>query len=700
MRILLSSFAITLLLELSISAQAYVLNSSPKTSSHFARRKIGAKSVSSFDNIQGSTTTTSLGVSIGLGPEKDKAKDTATDEEDEDRPLVAGIDYEIPDHEKYRKSRRSAMDEMCDEWFKDLMQDSNGILDTLAQDSRERLCTTVPLVNEVQAPFENKEEWTPYVNSRLPWSPLMPAYGLEEFGLPIPRRSAETWRQFDVAGLIQQDYSTPVEGKGTDLKLSDEKVLEYQQKLSEEGGWLDDEVCFARLVYINGQYVPQLSKSNEIVRNLSDLESISEETKGYLSRLTDGFTDELVSPVPSGYEGATLTSLKKLSGPDHKIGEATSQFAINTQQGTACFAALNTMCTGAVAYIHTAEAQDNGIEMPKPVLIVNAVTASGGIPNEEGESSGDDIDNERKGMVFHPRTVVVGEDASRLSLVQSCVDLDDGSDHRPKLYNGYTQVFLKGNANITHSYIEESGGFVTGGVEESSDARKIESQRPSRLDTHLESIDVHIAGKNGAYEGTMIGVGGSGRIRVAQSVTLLQPGASATVNGFQLSGGFQRCDMKTNIHHIAAGTISRQAQKNMVGGRATGAFRGRIRVEQSAQQTDSEQLSRTILLTDKSRAWSVPSLEIIADDVVCAHGATVSDLSEEELFYLRSRGLNRANSRNLLMFAFSGDISACVAPEMQGDTDGKKGLQKRIIQRLEKLAPRGKRAIQGEFQSV
>lgn len=62
--------------------------------------------------------------------------------------------------------------------------------------------------------MENTEEWTPYVTARLPWTPLVPSYGLEYYGLPIPRRNAETWRQFDVTGLIEQDYSGTPEGIG------------------------------------------------------------------------------------------------------------------------------------------------------------------------------------------------------------------------------------------------------------------------------------------------------------------------------------------------------------------------------------------------------------------------------------------------------------------------------------------------------
>ena len=185
----------------------------------------------------------------------------------------------------------------------------------------------------------------------------------------------------------------------------------------------------------------------------------------------------------------------------------------------------------------------------------------------------------------------------------------------------------------------------------------------------------------------------------SSDLSLLRPDASAGVKGFSLTGGAQRTDVKTNIHHMGQRTMSRQIQKNMIGGRGTGSFRGRIRVDQSAQQTDSQQISRTVLLSDRCRAWTVPSLEIIADDVTCTHGATVSDLSDEELFYLRSRGLNQSTARNLLMYAFAGDITESVDRAMLGTVDSQGGLQRRIIQRLENVVPQGERKVKGEFQS-
>jgi len=665
--------------------------------------------VSSFS----SSTTSSLRVSIGLGPEADLTDEDAEDGERSEgyknnkktkkKEYVAGVDYEVPDHESFRLSRRSNLDEQCDKWFGDLLgnEDQQGIMGSLADDARKILTTAVPLINDIALP-EDDEEWTPYVSTKLPWTPLVPAFGLEEFGLPTPRRNAETWRNFDVSSMVNQDYSGSCEDNGKIVELTEEEITDYRVQLENGGSWIPDDKCQARLVYINGRFVPQLSiEKDDLAVNIGNIDDnssvVTEDVKSYLSRLTDGHTDELAAPVPTG-EDTYCNSFKKLSGPDHNLGEPISQFAINTQQGTACFAALNTRRTGAVAYVRAPKGLDEGIdEHPKPVLILNAVTNSG------GAAKNSDCD----GMAFYPRVLVVAEEKSRLSVVQACVDLDDKSEAVPKLYNGYTQVFVKEGANVTHSFLEETGGMVTAGVEKSDNsfgegepiARYVEAERAATKDTHLDAIEVNVIGDDGTYAGTVMSVGGSGRIRIAHSVALLRPRAHVKLNGFFLSGGNQRTDCKTNIHHAAQGTTSEQIQKNMIGGRATGAFRGRIRVEQSAQQTDSQQISRTILLSDRSRAWAVPSLEIIADDVQCTHGATVSDLSEEELFYLRSRGLDTNQSRNLLMYAFADDVCSEVDPVMLQSVDSEEGLQSRLIKRLQNVVPQGERAVRGEFQS-
>jgi Fe-S cluster assembly scaffold protein SufB len=464
--------------------------------------------------------------------------------------------------------------------------------------------------------------------------------------------------------------------------------------LKENGSWLEDDECNARLVYINGRFAPSLSKSSDIAKNLSGDEIVDETIIENMNRLPDGFTDRLAADVPSGDTGF-LTSFKDLSGPDHNVGEPTGQFSINNQQGTASFVALNSVRAGSVAYVNVPAEKE-----VKQVIIVNAITADGGL--EKGE--------EGQGVSIHPRTFVIAGENSTLPLINASVDLDDanGDDANAKLYNGVTQIYVESGAKVTHSYLDESGGLVTGGVEGGTadeegvqSQRDIESKRKALKNTYLECVDVHVTGDNGSYVGSLLGIGGSGRSRIAISTSLLRPGAHAGINGFSLSGGAQRTDMRTNIHHIGQGTTSRQAQKNMIGGRATSTFKGRIRVEQSAQQTNSEQLARTILMSDKARVFAIPSLEIIADDVECTHGATVSDLSEEELFYLRSRGVNMANARNILMYGFVDEVASKVDDSVQGEKDDPNSLRNRIIRRLENMVPKGEKILLGdEFQSV
>lgn len=553
--------------------------------------------------------------------------------------------------------------------------------------------TPVELKDEVKLPPDHPQ-YTAYIRKlRQPWMPIVPAFGCENFGIPVVRRMAESWRHFDVLGMVETDYSQTPTDYGIDMILDEATSEKYKSTLEAQKVWMDSSSCSARLVYINGRFCPSLSITNSISQNVTPegLSDARDEIINYLNRLPDGFTDELAGVKDEIVKECGTDLLSKLSAPNHNTGPATSQFAINNQQGMASFAALNSVRAGSVALIDLPENHDEKL----PIQILNIVTTDGGLSS----------DNDVKGVAFHPRTLIVGGKFSKASIIQNTVDLDNEDEFvsftPSKFHNGYTQVFLGENSTLTHSYIEETGGMPVANVEVSAqefdEAREMESKRSALRDTHLASIDVHLQSDFSNYKGTIMGLGGCGRSKIAMTTTILKPDAYAEINGMSLSGGDQTVDMRTTIHHIAHGTTSRQTQKNMVGGRATATFKGRIRVEQSAQQTDSEQLARTLLLSDMAKIWAIPSLEIIADDVSCTHGATISDLSEEEMFYLRSRGLDRTLSRNMLMYAFVDEIGKRVDDSFLR-IDG--GLKDRIVARLERLAPLGDRAIKGEFSSV
>ncbi|MGH8684113.1 MAG: SufD family Fe-S cluster assembly protein, partial [Nitrosospira sp.] len=115
-------------------------------------------------------------------------------------------------------------------------------------------------------------------------------------------------------------------------------------------------------------------------------------------------------------------------------------------------------------------------------------------------------------------------------------------------------------------------------------------------------------------------------------------------------------DTHTCIDHAKPHGISRQSHKCIIDGAAHAVFNGKIMVRPGAQRIDSSQSSRNLLLSAKARIDTKPQLEIFADDVKCAHGATVGQLDNEEVFYLKSRGLSEITARNLLTYAFGAEI--------------------------------------------
>ena len=140
------------------------------------------------------------------------------------------------------------------------------------------------------------------------------------------------------------------------------------------------------------------------------------------------------------------------------------------------------------------------------------------------------------------------------------------------------------------------------------------------------------------------------------SARLLGDRASATLNGVYLGRASQHQAQRTDVEHRAIGTTLTEVYKGVFDQRAHGAFLGRIHVAQGAQKTDAQQQNRNLLLSDGAVADTKPELEILADDVKCTHGATVGDLDQEPLFYLRARGINESDARTLLIEAFICDL--------------------------------------------
>ncbi|WP_109355970.1 SufD family Fe-S cluster assembly protein [Sphingorhabdus sp. EL138] len=192
-----------------------------------------------------------------------------------------------------------------------------------------------------------------------------------------------------------------------------------------------------------------------------------------------------------------------------------------------------------------------------------------------------------------------------------------------------------------------------------------------RIDLTLgwESIgNVHILNIGGGYS------------RFELTVTMDEE-AEFNLGAAQIGGGSQNLEIVTNVKHDMPDGQSHQVVRSVLAGKATGTFLGKIDVARNAQKTDAEQSIKAMLLDRTATANAKPELEIFADDVKCAHGATVGELDKQALFYMASRGLPPAEARKLMLQAFIGD--AFVTLE---DDEKRAMIEEKALAALEKIS--------------
>jgi Fe-S cluster assembly protein SufD len=202
-------------------------------------------------------------------------------------------------------------------------------------------------------------------------------------------------------------------------------------------------------------------------------------------------------------------------------------------------------------------------------------------------------------------------------------------------------------------------------VELAADARltflRLQQHETSQAHTALFVADVAAGGQ--------ISVGyvdhGGQLIRNDIQVRLHERGAAAEVYGLLLAGEGQHVDDHTRIDHFAPETRSDEAFRAVIGRRGHGVFNGKVVVHRDAQRIDARQTNDTLLLADHAEIDTKPELEIYADDVKCSHGSTVGELDAEQLFYLRSRGIEETEGRELLTRAFAAAVLERVHPALR-----------------------------------
>jgi len=233
-------------------------------------------------------------------------------------------------------------------------------------------------------------------------------------------------------------------------------------------------------------------------------------------------------------------------------------------------------------------------------------------------------------IASHPRVLVIAEENSEMSIVETYAGIGEGV----YLTNAVTEIVAGPSARIDHCRLQQEG-------EEAYhiSTTQVHLSHAAQFVDHSASLGAHLC-------------------RNDLNVTLAGEGAEATLNGLVLIGETQHCDNHTYLDHAAPNCPSHELYKHVLSDSASAVFKGQIVVRQIAQKTNAKQTSKTLLLSKDAMMDSQPALEIYADDVKCTHGSTTGPLDEQQLFYIRSRGLNVEAAKHLLTYAFAADITS------------------------------------------
>ena len=318
------------------------------------------------------------------------------------------------------------------------------------------------------------------------------------------------------------------------------------------------------------------------------------------------FVNGVYSPDLSNTEN--LPSGLIVGNLDVLSSEIVGEYLAQAEGAKEVFTALNTAALNDVAVIWVGK--NVVVEKPIHLLFISV----------SGESA----------TISQPRVLVVAESNSQVTLIEEYIS----SSQNEGVYftNSVTEIWVNENAQVSHNRVVREGAaaFHIGKT-------AVTQARYSRYNCNAVTVGGKISRHN---------------------LEILQTGeqTETTLNGLTVIADNQLADTHSALSLNHPHGVSKQLHKCIIGDRAHGVFNGKIFVPKLAQLTNASQLNRNLLLSSKSRIDTKPQLEITADNVKCAHGATVSQLEDDQIFYLQSRGIDENNARKLLVNGFAMEV--------------------------------------------
>ena len=284
----------------------------------------------------------------------------------------------------------------------------------------------------------------------------------------------------------------------------------------------------------------------------------------------------------------------------------------------------------------------------------NAFLTDGCVINFNNESKEDIrilnvVNNTNSEQIIHPRIIIKAGKNSNITIFEEVRFLGEMKN----LVNSVTNFYLEEGANVEHVMVDD---FSENTYQISNIL--VEQKKDSTFSSYNYSNAKNLTRKDIIVE-------------------LKDRGSHCDLRGVYLADNDNHIDHHTIIEHEKEHCTSNELYKGILSGKSTGVFNGRIHVHNEAQKTDAIQSNQNILLSDNAIIHTKPELEIYADDVKCTHGATVGQLDEKGIFYLRARGIKRKEAQKMMMRAYVGEVLSGIKNDRTRDN-----LLEKIIQNI------------------
>jgi len=333
-------------------------------------------------------------------------------------------------------------------------------------------------------------------------------------------------------------------------------------------------------------------------------DSVFAELVGHRLVFVNGYFSAKLSNIKAVPNGVRIENLAAALTKDAALIEKHLGKYAQTHKNS--FAALNQALFADGAFIHVPA----GVEVSEPVQLIYISSAK------------------NSGEAISPRNLIIAGANSKLTVVESYLSTGNVA----YLTNAVTELVVADNAKVEHVKLQD----------ESASAFHIatiagEFGRTSNVTVHSFALGAKLSRNN---------------IRTK----LVGEGLECILNGLYLTREEQLADHHMIVEHAQPHCASHEYFNGILDDKSKGVFHGRILVQEIAQKTDAKQTNKNLLLSDDATADTKPQLEIYADDVKCTHGATIGQLSNEGIFYLRSRGMSEETAKCMLIHAFAGEI--------------------------------------------